>query len=250
MMSLIAEDRLHGVLFDKDGTLLDFDRMWMEVYRRSAAELVREWGVAMPALDLLEAAGYDADSGRCMHGSALACASGVEIAEIWARAAGRPFVPELGARVDELFVQHVGRAPVPAIENLAGMLDELRQAHLTLGVATMDSEAGAMRALNLLGVADRFSFVAGYDSGYGLKPSAGMLNGFCQHTGLTTTQVVVVGDTLHDIDMGRAGSAGLVVAVLSGASAAEAFGNRADAILRDVSELPDVIAKSKRGVPE
>jgi len=231
------------VLFDKDGTLLDFNETWMNAYRKSAESLLQEWDAQESALELLVAAGYDSDTGRCRPDSALACASGADIAQIWANAAGRRFSIELATRVDELFLQHIGSAPLPTVENLSGVLDELRQADLILGVATMDSEAGAHRALDLLGIADRFSFVAGYDSGYGLKPSPGMLHGFCQHMDLFASEVVVVGDTRHDIRMGRGGRAGLVVAVLSGVSGAEAFGNDPDVILTDVSELPAAIAE-------
>ncbi len=54
---------------------------------------------------------------------------------------------------------------------------------MTLGVATSDSAAGAHATLKSVGLGGQDFFVAGYDSGHGGKPEAGMVLAFCrQHT--------------------------------------------------------------------
>ena len=80
---------LRAILFDKDGTLVNFDATWRAVYLHVAAELARDWGDDELARPMLEAAGFDFNTGRCAPTSALACGTGAEIAQIWAASAGR-----------------------------------------------------------------------------------------------------------------------------------------------------------------
>ena len=86
------------------------------------------------------------------------------------------------------------------------------------------------------------SFVCGYDSGYGEKPGRGMVDAFCASTGLSVSDVAVVGDTPHDLNMGRAAGAGLVIGVLSGASPRGSLVELADHVLTDISELESVLS--------
>ena len=89
------------------------------------------------------------------------------------------------------------------------------------GAALFDvSHLGTVRVqgTEAFDVLQQFDFLAGYDSGHGVKPEAGMVLAFCQQTGLSCEEVVVVGDNRHDIEMGRNAQAGLCVGVLTGTS--------------------------------
>jgi phosphoglycolate phosphatase len=104
-------------------------------------------------------------------------------------------------------------------------------------VATSDSLRGARASLGGFGVLDRIDFLAGYDSGHGVKPDPGMVEGFCAATGLAAARVAVVGDNLHDLQMGRAAGAGLVVGVLTGNSACGELEALADHVLGSIAEI-------------
>ena len=108
---------------------------------------------------------------------------------------------------------------------------------LALGVATQDSHAGAQGSLAPFGVLEQLDFVAGYDSGHGTKPGPGMVQGFCAATGLRPGDIVVVGDNLHDLHMGRSAGAALVIGVLTGTSAADDLAADADHVLDDIDAL-------------
>ena len=72
-----------------------------------------------------------------------------------------------------------------------------------------------------------------------------MVQGFCKQTGLEAHEVAVVGDNLHDMEMGRAAGAGLLIGVLTGASGAEDLRPHADHVFSSVAELPEFLGALK-----
>ena len=137
-------------------------------------------------------------------------------------------------------------AAAPQVEAapLGPLLDRLLAAGLTLGVATNDSEAPARAHLARAGVLDRFAFVAGYDSGHGAKPGPGMLEAFCRTTGLAPRACAMIGDSLHDLESGRA--AGMAtVGVLTGLAGRADLAPLADVVLPDIGALPDWLLISR-----
>ena len=64
-----------AILFDKDGTLLDFEATWGPMYRALALELAG--GDARRAMAMLVEGGLDAATGRVRSGSVLAAGTSV-----------------------------------------------------------------------------------------------------------------------------------------------------------------------------
>ena len=124
------------------------------------------------------------------------------------------------------------------MDRLADTLAQLKQSGFRLGVATADSHQGILNTLQSFDVLDHFDFLAGYDSGHGIKPEAGMVLAFCQQMQLAAEDVVVVGDNRHDIEMGRNAGAGLCVGVLTGTSTRDDLEDIADIVFDDISALP------------
>ena len=225
---------IRGILFDKDGTLLDFEATWQPILRRAA--LTAAGDDEDLAERLLTAGGLDPESGRVRAGSALAAANRLEIAELWAAHMPATTAPDLAAALDRIFEAGNRDHPVP-LADLGPVLSRLKKRGLTLGLATSDSARGARAFLEALAIAELFDFVAGYDSGHGVKPGPGMARAFSAALGLTTREIAVVGDNRHDLEMGRAAGAGLVVGVLSGNGAPADLEDLADRLLADVTRL-------------
>ena len=61
---------------------------------------------------------------------------------------------------------------------------------------------------------DRFEFRAGCDSGHGAKPEPGMGLAFAKAAGLDPADCAIIGDSIHDLEMGRRAGFGLRVGVL------------------------------------
>ena len=230
---------LKGVLFDKDGTLIDFNSTWIPVYRRAVTMVARMAG--LPGIEdrLLSAAGYDAASNRCTATSPLAAGTTPEIAAIWGRETGLD-AARLQHELETAFNAGAPELAAP-VKDLHAVLHRLEARGLTLGVATMDSRASADATLARLCIDRHFSFICGYDSGHGQKPGRGMVDAFCAHAGLQPADIVLVGDTPHDLEMGRAASVGKVVGVLTGSSTAEQLELLSDAVIPGVAELEQLL---------
>jgi phosphoglycolate phosphatase len=232
-------NRIRGLLFDKDGTLIDFFATWGAAYRAVADEIAAHLGTAELADRLLIAGGYEPVTGALDPASPLACGTNDEIAALWASLAGTDDVEGLKRRVAQGF-HRFGLEPVP-VTDLPGLFTRLRARGLRLGVATNDHDAPTRASLSYLGVDGLLDFVAGADTGFGGKPGPGMLHGFCAAVGLEPREVAVIGDTVADVAMARAGTAGLVVGVLTGASRHEALAGIADHVIPTIADLESLL---------
>lgn len=239
---------IKGILFDKDGTLLDYYATWMPANHEAARAVAQ--GDDGLARRLMLAGGYDLETDRVRAGSALAAGSNWEIAECWSLAMKghrlqRPPEALIGV-IDEVF-ERMGQEGAVPVTDLVPFLSNLKRRELFLGVGTNDSEQGALRSLGRFGVVKMFDFLAGYDSGHGTKPGPGLVHGFCADTGLVPSDVMVVGDNLHDLEMGRAAEAGALVGVLTGTSLREELATHADHVLDSVAELEDLLDRAFNG---
>jgi phosphoglycolate phosphatase len=225
---------IKGVLFDKDGTLLDFHVTWLPVMHEAA--MAAADGDGARAEHLLTLGGYDSASGRVRAGSLLAAGNTAQLATAWAAELPAWDLERLTAWLDTVFAEGGARHATPVTE-LGPLFARLKGRGLALGVATSDSLRGARASLAGFGILERIDFLAGYDSGHGVKPDPGMVKGFCAATGLAAAEVAVVGDNLHDLEMARAAGAGLVVGVLSGNGAVGELETLADHLLGSVAEI-------------
>ena len=89
---------------------------------------------------------------------------------------------------------------------------------------------------------EQFDFIAGYDSGHGHKPGPGMLLAFAAATGLEPGEIVMIGDSVHDLGVGPAAGAALTIGVLTGPAAHEDLAPHADHVLDSIADLPALLA--------
>ena len=228
-----------GILFDKDGTLLDFNQTWLPIYLYAAQEFAD--GDPGLAESLLTQHGFDRSNNKFISGSLLAAGNNQQIADAWAVQIDKPDQVELISRqLHEIFHDQGAKQATP-VKQLASTLRQLKLSGRKLGVATADSHQGIINTLQSFDVLHEFDFLAGYDSGHGVKPEAGMVLAFCEQMALAADSVVVVGDNRHDIEMGRNANAGLCVGVLTGTSTRRDLETIADIVIDDISLLTEVI---------
>ncbi len=240
-----------GILFDKDGTLFGYRDTWVPI-NQAAADAVSE-GNPLITEALLAAGGYDSATGTLVSDGLLAAGNTREIAECWHEVLSRKRAESTGsfpeprprarqgveaiAELIETVYRREGPIRAVPVTNLRSLLGALVARGHRLGLATSDSESAAEDTLERFGVRELFAFVAGYDSGYDPKPQPEMVYGFCRAAGTIPAEVAVVGDTPHDMRMGRAAGAGEVIGVLTGASSREDLLPFANSILPDIEAL-------------
>jgi phosphoglycolate phosphatase len=227
----LGGSRICGLVFDKDGTLFDFRRTW----NRWCADFVHDLaaGDATAARSLAMAFHYDLERRQFAPTSpVIAGTMDVVVAAIQATFPGLS---------EQLIRERVIRATseVEQVETvpLRPLMEDLLARGLTLGIATNDAEAAARAHLEASGILRKFAFISGYDSGNGAKPGPGMLQAFCDRTGIAPECCAMIGDSLHDLASGRA--AGMrTIGVLTGLATAEDLGEMADVVLPDIGALP------------
>jgi phosphoglycolate phosphatase len=226
---------IQGLLFDKDGTLFDFHQSWSGWIR----DLIDTLSEGIPARrdHIAQCLEYDYENKIFLPG-ALSVAGTVK------QQAGvlSPALPHWSTtRIEAFLVQGAARARmVPAVP-LAPLLAGFRASGLRVGLATNDAESAARRHLEGAEIIDKFDYIAGYDSGHGAKPDPGMCRAFAAAFDLDPATCVMIGDSTHDLDAGRA--AGMVtVAVLTGMAGRDALEPFADAVLPDIGALPGWLA--------
>jgi len=235
---LTVSGRFTGVLFDKDGTLIDFNATWgPAVYA-----MIRALADGDPALmqAQAEALQFTIDTRQFLDSSPLVAGSTADYGLPWAQALGRTDLAALKAEIDALSAVESLRALTPITETPA-VFSALSAMGLRLGVATNDSEASARRQIEALGVGSFVDFVAGYDSGHGGKPDPGMVLAFAECLGTSASRVVVVGDSLHDLSAAKAAGS-TSVAVLSGPAQRAALAPYADHVIAHIGHLPALLA--------
>ena len=230
-MSALLEIR--GILFDKDGTLLDYQASWAPINLR-AGRLAAQGD---PALEehLLVLAGIDPATGFSTSDGLLAAGNTREVAQAWHVAGSKFAIAELTERLDALF--QAGVADVVPVCDLGALFAGLSGRGLALGIASSDSEAAVAATAERFGITGQLDFLCGYDSGHGAKPEPRMVEGFCRATGLEAQAVAVIGDSAHDMHMAAAAGAGLRIAVLTGAGSAETLRPLSDLLLPSIADL-------------
>ena len=184
---------------------------------------------------MMEAGGWDPTTGTTKPGSPLVVDTIDEIAEVWT-AVLPPHKRDVEAMKSLLHIMMATDLAAEPLTDLHVLFDGLRGMGLSLGVATNDTEAGAIATLEPLDVMAKLDFIAGYDSGHGAKPGPGMVLAFAEKIQAAPERVVMVGDNVHDLEAGRSAGA-VTVGVLTGNMPREALNPLADHILDNVGDL-------------
>lgn len=230
---------IKGVLFDKDGTLFKYGNTWEIWCERVITQMAPNDEALQNKLAM--GCGFDLVSKDFVPGSLVVNASVDEINQLWA-----DLHPTLSTEaIGRIGFEQLENLPVVPVCDLVQMLGELKAQGMAVGCATNDFEASAVTQLAQAGIKDSFDFICGYDSGHGAKPGPGMLQAFARQMNIQPAEVVMVGDSTHDLDCGIAAGAALCVGVLTGPAEYEDLVGKADVVLESVGELPGYLGKAK-----
>jgi phosphoglycolate phosphatase-like HAD superfamily hydrolase len=231
-------DGIELIIFDKDGTLIEFHQMWGGWVEELARRLEAETG--LPLRDgLYPLLGVERTSGLVLAHGLMAATPMRRIREVV-----EAFVSDAGAGpvAAASAVASVWRAPDPValaqpVADLRALLGRLRRRVATFAVATSDDRDPTERTLAALGIADQFAALSCADDGRPTKPAADPVLHLCATVGVAPNRSAVIGDAPADLRMARAAGAGRVIGVLSGVGDEAILSPLADVVLHSIADL-------------
>lgn len=223
---------IKALLFDKDGTLFDFQATWSGWTADLITHLARGDDALIATLStrLL----FDHANKLFLPGSPVIASTSKELAQIihpllvgWA-------LPDLTAHL----VKTAATAHLVEVLPLQPFFMALAETGVKIGLATNDGEAAARAHLQRAGITRFFDMIIGFDTGFGGKPAPGMCLAFADAMDLPTAEIAMIGDSLHDLDAGRAAGM-MTIGVLTGPATQSDLAPHADLILPDIGHLPE-----------
>lgn len=226
------------VVFDKDGTLIDFHAMWGDWITELARQLETVTGIPIGG-PLFKAMSFDATTGRIDPHGELALTPMAGLRALTSEVLCAANLPP--RRVEEV-MNAVWYLPDPVslarpLTDLARLFSALRRHGAQIAVATSDNHAPTEAMLSNLRVASLVDAVICADDDVPIKPAPDMILTVCRKLNILPAKTVMVGDNVPDLQMGRAAGVGLTVGVLSGVGTAADLAADADILLSSVKEL-------------
>ncbi|MBE5873722.1 MAG: HAD family hydrolase [Lachnospiraceae bacterium] len=236
--------KTQAIIFDKDGTLLDFDLLWLPISYKAIEDVL----VAVkqkPDLtdEMLSVLGVKNNitsiNGVLCKGTYNQMGQAIyKVLEKY-----RCDITEEEAVRLTIDAYHrnseVGMVK-PACENIFDVLSKLKQLGIKLAVVTTDDAVVTKRCLETLGIDTLFDVVYTDDGKYPAKPDAYCIHDFCKKTGLSKSEVVMVGDTLTDVCFARNGGIKIIGVAKSNENRC-ILEKQADVVIPDISHVLEVI---------
>ncbi len=225
------------VIFDKDGTLIDFHAMWGGWIAEVGERL--EAAAGLPVRDRLFAVmKFDPASGKVSDGPL----AGTTMENIRRLTVKTLHDSGLAAEAVEAAMRAAWHLPDPValarpLAHLPTLFNQLHQLGAKVAVATIDDRVPTQATFEGLGVASTIEALVCADDGLPLKPAPDMILFICQKLGVPPARTAMVGDSAQDLQMARAAGVGLAVGVCSGVTPAETLKPLADIVLPSIANL-------------
>jgi phosphoglycolate phosphatase len=234
-------DPLDGIdllIFDKDGTLIEFHHMWGPWVEELARRL--EGATGLPLREgLYSLLGVERATGRVEAHGLMAATPMRRLREVV-----EEYVSDAGAGPAAAAdaVGSAWHAPDPValaqpVTDLKDLLAALRHRVPAFAVATSDDRDPTERTLAALGIAGEMAALACADDGIRPKPAPDPVLHLCAALGSAPARTAVVGDSPADMRMARAAGAGRVIGVLSGVGDRASLAPLADVVLGSIEDL-------------
>ncbi len=233
-----------AIMFDKDGTLIDFDAFWVSVSVRAIEDVLARVGMENTlAPAILEAFGVR--DGVTDVNAVLCKGTYAEMGEIVyeilkENGCTRP-CGEVVALVLDAYTRHADAGEVkPTCPELRDVLTDLKKRGIKLAVVTTDNEPITRKCLRDLGIEALFDRIYTDDGVTPTKPDPFCARDFARVAGVDAEELVMVGDTMTDIRFAKnAGIRAVSLAAKEGSRAV--LSPHADAVIRSMTELAGIL---------
>ena len=238
--AMVDLNAIRGILFDKDGTLIEMDPMWLPAWENAAHQVATRAGEPVLADAMLRKTGYHRATGTFDPNATLLTGTLPDIIDAWKTVLADKAPGDLEPVLLKVFADASTRDPVP-VTDVRALLGSLRRRGYILGAATNDSTRKMQRMVDHLGLADDLAFHCGADAGHGGKPGPGMAWAFCGKTGIPPEHVLMVGDSIVDALTARAAGLGAAVGVRTGGTLTRDEEQTFDIVIDSIEDLPALL---------
>lgn len=226
-----------GVIFDKDGTLIEFEATWHPIMVRILAALEARFGLRPQTLEGLRDLSGIGPRGFARE-SLIQWATTSRIVALWEAFLLKEGLPLPQGALEALFEEastqeDLGIRLVPGAEEL---LAYLKEAGWYLGLATSDARASTEHGLGRAGILGYFDFIAADGDGLPAKPDPTAARIFQESYNLDPGALAVFGDSLSDLAFAQ-GSGARFIGLDSGCNASEAIALAGWPVIQDFSDL-------------
>ena len=239
-MHLLRNFKAEAIIFDKDGTLIDFDAMWgtwtLQLADRLQASVKLDVRQA-----LCDSYGYDIARRKILPDGRLTCTPMWKLRELMldvAQSAGISDHQAQGVVEEAWFVPDPVTLAKP-FTNVRKLFTNIHERGIKIAIATTDDRKPTEAILRAFSVTDLITTMVCADDGIKAKPAPDMLTTICARMNIDPRRAIVIGDTVADLQMGRSAGAGYVIGVLSGVGLLEHLTPLADILIDTVDSLQD-----------
>lgn len=236
-------ESIKGILFDKDGTLIEFHSLWLRAAKEVLAAFIIMNNLKLDSRQirgLWNAIGVEEEIIR--QDGALAYKTyagiGADIAKYLITEGIMISKESAGKQIENLFESVLQNNSMEYREtcDLHRLFHELKKRKIKIGLATADNEPVSRICLEKLGIIDQFDYLGWDDGKRRPKPAPDLLLDFCEQFHLNTWEVAVVGDTVNDMRFAKENGA-LAIGTLSGIGTKEELQKEADVIVNHPLEV-------------
>ena len=251
-MDSLKHFRAGAIIFDKDGTLIDFDVMWGGWVVYVAEQLQEASGLDVHSA-FYSAIGYDDKTRKVLPQGKLASRPMAQLHRLTVEV-----MQSLGldAKEAQRVVEQAWWIPDPVmlskpLTDLWTLFSRLREHGIQIAIATADDRAPTQAMIEAFDIEEFISTMVCADDAIPSKPAPDMVLTICERLKIDPAKAMVIGDTASDLKMARAAGVGLAVGVLSGVSSAKDLIPYAHVLIESVDDLHTYIleldeAKSAR----
>ncbi|MHB9033865.1 MAG: HAD family hydrolase [Anaerolineae bacterium] len=234
------------VIFDKDGTLIEFAPLWHAWFSRLLAALQGRVKILGDDFihELAEVLGYHPDDDSWRPEGPLTLAT---IDEVLTLIAGilyrRHIMPWRQAKSLLVETECQVRSNLPMrrlalpVGDARTFLAHLRQNGLHTAIATSDVRQITEMSLEAAGILDLLEVIICADDVQSVKPDPEAIFTICQRLNLPPSRCIMVGDSIDDLSMGRAAGVMASIGITSGANPADILAPLADVLIHDIHEI-------------
>ncbi len=186
---------IKAIVFDKDGTLLDYDRFWIPVAEKAILQLLKSKALeAASCNELMKSIGaYDGIRGILCYGTYADIANAINKK----LSRNELFSPSEAAAAFENATESGELAPT--CDDIVSLMKNLKSNGYTVAMVTSDNEKMARFCLEKLGIIDYFDKIIFDDGIHPPKPDPYHMNSLCREMNISPNEVLMVGDTLTDM---------------------------------------------------